>query len=124
MDLVFNLKKMIIQLKPRMKHHLHLIGRHQQLDQHRRHRIDNLKLVIMLIHIHHKHRADSIRIHFLLSCALKNKNHLFFFFIMYFMLYTVCKQRVFSHYINVKYICPLKISQFLLNVSFYSRTNQ
>jgi len=60
MDLVFNLKKMIIQLKHRMKHHLHPIGQqqHQQVDQHRQHRIDNLTLEIMLLHHHDNHKNE------------------------------------------------------------------
>ena len=85
MDQVFNLKKMIIQLKHRMKHHLHPTGQqqqHQQVDQHRQHRLDNLKLQIMLIHQNHKYKMDPRRILFLLSCALKNK-YLLFFLLLY-----------------------------------------
>jgi hypothetical protein len=61
-----------------MKHHLHPIGQqqHQLADQHRQHRIDNLKLEIMLLHHHDNHKTN------FLSCALK-KTNIFSFFLYY-----------------------------------------
>jgi len=113
MDLVFNLKKMIIQLKHRMKHHLHPIGQqqHQQVDQHRQHRIDNLKLEIMLLHHHDNHKTNSF-----VLCIKKTNIFSFFLYYIFSAVYYVQAKFFFLVIHHVKYNYHLKISSRLIGI--------